>query len=290
MTPSPSCHHKRHRKRPFPELRIVGGTPKAKKQLFLSCIILLFALGACTPRPPLVEPGRPVALEDWVPALRARAEYWKSYQARVHLRAQTADKKINLDALILAKLPDMFRLEGFRMGQTAGVLTMKHGQSALLVPSEKTLYTAARSEDLIDHFLGITVPLGAFGYSLSASLPPDQLDGLQITYQAPVWMGYAKNSADGWSYAWLFHSPPREMQSAEVQRGTANYSLRYEPPVPLSVQEIPQRITFSSAQWEIELKVQEITPVRSLDESVFTIDAPAGVRQVDLERIPLHSP
>jgi hypothetical protein len=256
---------------------------------FLLSTILLIFVGGCAHRPPPVEPPHGGSLYEWLPALRERSEYWKSYQARVHLRAQTTDKKFNLDALVLAKLPDQFRLEGFRLGQTVGVLTMNHGQSCLFVPSERVLYTGARSEDLIDHFLGITLPLDVFGYSLSASLPPDQLDSLQIIYQAPEWAGYAKPSPDGWSYVWRFSSFPPKMQSVSARRGALTYSIRYEPPVPLAAQEVPQKITFSSEQWEIELTVQEIAPAPALLESIFEPDFVKEIPRIDLNSPHSHN-
>ena len=116
--------------------------------------ILLLSLEGCTRRPPLVEQPPQVSFTEWLPALRERSEHWRAYQARVHIRAQTPDKKLNMNAVILARLPDQFRLEAFRLGQTVGLLTMNHGQSSLFVPSEKVLYTAARSEVLIDHLFG----------------------------------------------------------------------------------------------------------------------------------------
>ncbi len=127
-------------------------------RLFLPIIVLL-SLGGCAHPPLPAEGPQPAFSGEWLPALRERSEHWTSYQARVTLRAQTTEKKFNLNAIILARLPDEFRLEAFRLGQTVGVLTLNHGQSSLFVPSEKVVYTADRSERLIAHFLGIALPL-----------------------------------------------------------------------------------------------------------------------------------
>ncbi len=245
-------------------------------------ILLLLSLGGCAHPPPPVEEPQPAYSGEWLPALRERSEHWTSYQARVNLRAQTAEKKFNLNAIILARLPDEFRLEAFRLGQTVGVLTLNHGQSSLFVPSEKVIYTAERSERLIAYFLGIALPLDIFGYSLSASLPPDQLDDLQITRHGSEWLGYAKPSTVGWSYAWQFLSPPQKIKSVRVKRATLNYSILYDPPVGLAVQDVPQKVTFSSAEWQIELTVQEITPAPSLQDAVFNTAITGEVRHVDL--------
>lgn len=253
-------------------------------RLFLP-IFLLLSLGGCAHPPPPVEEPQPAYSGDWLPALRARSEYWTSYQARVSLRAQTAEKKFNLNAIILARLPNEFRLEAFRLGQTVGVLTLNHGQSSLFVPSEKVVYSAERSERLIAYFLGIALPLDIFGYSLSASLPPDQVDDLQIARHGPDWFGYAKPSREGWSYAWQFLSSPQKIKSVRIKRAASDYTIAYEPPVGLAVQEVPQKITFSSAEWQIELTVQEINAAPTLQDAVFTTNVTGEVRRVDLSSL-----
>jgi outer membrane biogenesis lipoprotein LolB len=252
--------------------------------LLLPLVLFLFLEG-CAHRPALVEELRPAYFKDWLPALQERSEHWKSYQAKVHLSAQTLEKKFNLDALIVARAPDQFRLEAFRLGQTVGVLTLNHEQSSLFVPSEKVIYTAERSENLTDHFLGIALPLDIFGYSLSACVPPDQLDDLQIIPDNPEWVGTSKRSFDGWSYAWQFTSMPQTIKSVRVKRGTWDYTIRYEPPVGLTVKEVPQKIIYSSANWHIELTVHELTPVLTLQDTVFKTDPAEEIRRVDLRSL-----
>jgi outer membrane biogenesis lipoprotein LolB len=244
--------------------------------------VLLLSLDGCTRRPPLVEQQPQVSFTEWLPTLQERSEHWRSYQARVHVRAQTPDKKLNMNAVILAKMPDQFRLEAFRLGQTVGLLTMNHGQSSLFVPSEKVLYTAARSEVLIDHLFGISLPLDTFAYSLSASLPPDQLESLQIVSRDNEFIGFPKPSLDGWSYAWQFVASPQALQSARVKQRTWDYSIRYEPPVGLAVREVPQKITFTSPQWQIEVTVQEIITAPNVQDSFFHNDFSGEILRVNL--------
>jgi outer membrane biogenesis lipoprotein LolB len=251
----------------------------------LSPMIFFLFLEGCAHRPALVEEPRPAYFRDWLPALQERSEHWKSYQARVHLSAQTSEKKFNLDALVVAGTPDQFRLEAFRLGQTVGVLTLNHGQSSLFVPSEKVIYTAERSENLTDHFLGIALPLDIFGYSLSACVPPDQLEDLQIVPQKLEWVGISKRSFDGWSCAWQFTSMPQTIKSVSVKRGTWDYTIRYEPPVGLTSNEVPQKIIYSSANWQIELTVQELAPVLTLQEAVFKTDPAQEIRRVDIRSL-----
>jgi hypothetical protein len=249
---------------------------------FIALSALLLFLEGCTLRPlPLEQPPR-VSVIEWLPALREHSEHWNAYQARAHIRAQTPDKKINMSAVILARLPGQFRLEAFRLGQTVGLLTMNHGESSLLVPSERILYTAERSEVLIDRLFGISLPLGAFGYTLCASLPPDQLESLQIFRRGANLIGLPNTSPDGWSYEWQFFSLPQAIESARVKQGNWNYTIHYEPPVGLAVQDVPKKITFSSTQWQIEVSIQEITTARNVQDSVFHIDAGGETLRVKL--------
>jgi outer membrane biogenesis lipoprotein LolB len=247
--------------------------------------VLLPFLDGCTRRPPLVERPPQVGFAEWLPTLRERSEHWKSYQARVHIKAQTPDKKLNMNAVILARLPDQFRLEAFRLGQTVGLLTMNRGQSSLFVPSEKVLYTSARSEVLIDHLFGISLPLDTFAYSLSASLPPDQLESLQIVPHDLEFFGFPKPSPDGWSYAWRFIASPQSMESVQVKQGIWDYTIRYEPPVGLAVREVPQKITFTSPKWQIEVTVQDIVTAPNVQDSVFHNDFSGEILRVNLNSL-----
>jgi|WetSurMetagenome_2_1015567.scaffolds.fasta_scaffold16129_4 outer membrane biogenesis lipoprotein LolB len=248
----------------------------------LSAIVFLFSVEGCTRRPPLVEQPPPSAFTEWLPALTARSDHWRSYQAKVHLRGETSEKKFSLNGIILARLPDQFRLDAFRLGQTAGVLILNHGQPSLFIPSEKAVYTADRSERLIEHFLGIALPLDALGYSLSASLPPDQLAGLQLVRHDSEWVGYAKPSPEGWAYAWHFLSSPQEIRSVRVNRGAWDYTIRYDPPVGLGSRNVPQKITFNSTQWQIVLTVEEIAAVPTPQDSIFSSSFAGDLRHIDL--------
>jgi outer membrane biogenesis lipoprotein LolB len=252
---------------------------------FVALSALLLSLEGCARRPTLVEQPPRVSFTEWLPALREHAEHWKTYQARAHIRVQTPDKKLNMNAVILARLPDQLRLEAFRLGQTVGLLTMNHGQSSLFIPSENVLYTAARSEVLIDHLFGISLPLEAFGYTLSASLPPDQLESLQIFRYDPALIGFSKTSPDGWSYEWQFLSSPQAIESARAKQGNQDYTIRYEPPVGLAVQDVPQKITFASPQWQIEVTIQEITTARDVQDSVFHTDFTGEFLRVNLNSL-----
>ena len=124
--------------------------------------------------------------------------------------------------------------------------------------------------------------MDTFGYCLSASLPPDQLDTLQMVPDDGEVIGYTKPSLDGWSYAWHFLASPQTVKSVNVKRGTWDYTIAYEPPVGLATHDVPKKLTFTSAQWQIELTVREITSTPVLQDSVFNTEFAGQVRRVDL--------
>ena len=250
-----------------------------RSPLIIALLLLGLMLGSCTPRP---APSTPRAFREWLPALRERAEYWQRYQARVRIKAESAEKRFTLDAAILANLPDQLRLEAFRLGQTVGVLIFNHDQSSLFVPSEKLLLSAAHSEDLTNHLLGIGLPLDSFGYTLCATLAPALLEGFEVAPRQRDWLGVTRPGPESWSSEWQFSSEPQAVTTVKIQRGDWDYTVRYDPPVGLAVEEIPQKITFTSAQWQVEATVQELKPVgvgMVVDEA-FRSEVGAEVRRV----------
>lgn len=252
--------------------------------LLVTSLLLVLLLSGCTLRPPLPAPSTPLLFREWLPALRERSEHWQRFQAKVRIKAESAEKKFALDAVILANLPDQLRLEAFRLGQTVGVLILNHGQSSLFVPSEKLLLSAAQSEDLTNHLLGIGLPLDSFGYSLSATLAPARLEGFEIVPRQREWLGVTRPAPEDWSSVWQFSSEPQAVTSVKIQRGAWDYTIRYDPPVGLAVEEIPQKITFTSAQWQIEATVQELKPVGAMQDEAFRSDFGAEVRRVVVRR------
>lgn len=245
-----------------------------------AALLLLLLLESCAPRPPLPAPSPPVGFKEWLPALQERAEHWQRYQARVHLKAQSAEKRFSLDAVILANLPDQFRLEAFRLGQTVGVLILNHGQSSLFVPSEKVLFRATRSEDLTNHLLGIALPLDGFGYTLSATVPAARLADFEIVPGQQEWLGFGKSAPEDWSSTWHFSSDPQALTSLKTHRDAWDYTIHYDPPVRLGVEQIPQKITFTSREWRIEAAVQELKPVETVPDAAFGNDYGREVRHI----------
>lgn len=254
-----------------------------------SLFILLAALAAlagCAPKPTVV-PERPRVLsqEEWISALRERTAAWNSYQAQLHIRAESKKGKFNFRAIVVAALPDRYRLEAFNpFGQTVGLLTLNPEQSSLLVPSEKVLYSASHPETLVAHFLGVPIPLETFGYALLGSVPPTQLAHLRVAPHNADWIGHSNGA--GFSFTWKFLPQPLSLASINVKEGSRSYTISYDPPVALDPRSIPGTIKFQSAQWRMQVTLDQARSASGLQDSAFRPTLSEGIRKVDLDRVP----
>jgi len=252
--------------------------------LLLAAVII--ALTGCTSRPFVIERAQPMSRTELLSKLGARGLHWSSYQANVHIKAQSPKGKYRLRAVIVARLPYQFRLEAFTpMGQTAGVLVFGPKGASLWIPSEQVIYSSDKAETLILHFLGVPVPLETFSYSLAASMPPGFQPG-DLT-PVPLDAGWTLSSTDrsgGLSFAWHFLSRPPALKAVTVGEGPLRYTIDFEPATNLDPDRIPAEIRFVSSQWQMEIKIDQMTASPDIQESVFNPALPAGIRRVELGR------
>lgn len=246
--------------------------------------VLLLALAGCVCRPGVIERPRAVSRDELLSKLAERTRYWSSYQANVHIKAQSAKGKFRLRAVILAQLPDRFRLEAFTpIGQTAGVLVFNPTGASLWIPSEQVLFTSDQPETLVKHFLGVPIPVETFGYSLAASIPPDL--GVSEPRPAPVdsgWTITTADSRDDLRFTWSLLSQPVAMKAVSVRQGPLDYTIGYEPAARLEFQQVPGEVRFISSQWQMEVRVDQMTPNPEIRSAAFELTVPAGVRRVHL--------
>jgi outer membrane biogenesis lipoprotein LolB len=258
---------------------------RALHPILILCLILsLFMQAGCAPRPTVVE-RRPEAVSDadLLRALQARTDYWKQFQAKLHLSAESSSKgKLRrIQTVALAALPDHFRLDAFTpMGQAAGAMVSNPGSSSLWIPSEGIAYQADRAETLIEHFIGVPVPLETLLYGLAACVPPSQLEKLEVSQGKSGPVARYKDTAGSWQFTWQFVSQPLALQSVAVQEHGRSYEIRYDPPVGLNVQDSAKKITFTASQWRMEATVDQISKPLQLQSTVFQLPLPGGIRTV----------
>lgn len=253
------------------------------KRLFrLFFLLILVAVTGCVrPVAPVERPAR-IGYQETIARLKSRAEYYSGYQARLRVRAQGPKGRIQFQAVMLAGLPGRFRLEALNpFGQTVGLLLLDQENSLLWLPSENVVYTAARPETLVQHFLGVRIPLETFGYSLIASATPSQLNDLQFYEKAGMLCAKVRTEATA-EYTWNLLPSPLSLESLEVREGGTEYTITYDPPADLAIAETPRKIKFTSSQWEMEVTVNQLARAPDLQEKAFRFPVPQGPREIRL--------
>lgn len=257
--------------------------PRPPHLVLFSLVAILMA--GCGPKPPVALLPETVPIQELVARLRTRSEFWQGYQARVNVKGESARKNFSVHAVIVANLPDQLRFEANKLGQTVGVLVFNRNRSTLWIPSEQVAYRASKGEDLIEYFLGATIPPEAFSRSLIASLSMDQLRSLQpIPGQSRLLLHSGKSEIDA-AYTWKLSPGVESIESAQVRQGARLYSVIYDPPVSLDSEGQPRKISFVSEEWQLEVKIEQLAPAVGSPESAFELPIPGGTRLVDLAAV-----
>ncbi len=249
---------------------------------FLLLTVLAGIVSACAPKPPVAMPPTLLPREDLISKLRTRSESWEGYQAKVSVRGEGAKKTFSVQAFVVADLPHRLRFEAHKLGQTAGVLIFDENLSALWIPSEQVVYTAASGESLIDHFLGATIPPDAFSRSLISIMSKEQLDHIQVLPDQSSLLLHIKDPGNNMAFTWKLASQSYAVESVLVREGPRAYTVTYDPPVDLDPQNIPRKVKFESDQWRLEVRIDQLVPSKQPPDSAFALAVPNGTRSIDL--------
>ena len=255
-------------------------------------VLLLGAVSACAllPAPPSTGAGiGGPSREELAARLKERADYWNSYQASLRIRAESSKAKNRFQAVVVARPPEMLRLEDSNpFGQVVAALILAPGRASLWTPSEKTLFTASDAQTLMKYFLVGSVPPDLFEYALAACIPPDLLDDrLRVASTATGWMAYNRDSRKNLDFTLGLSLDPISLRSITVKGDREDYSIQYDPPARLDrVSNTPEKVVFSSSEWRMEITVQRMEKSPVVQESVFTAPSPPeGARVLDVDGI-----
>ncbi len=222
--------------------------------------------------------------------LRQRAEAWDAFQANLRIRAEGPKGKNRFQAFAVARVPGHFRLEATNpFGQTVGVLVMNPRETTLWIPSESAVFTAADAQTLIDYFLGITIPPEVFEYGLFAGVPLNHLNAdFQVSSSLPGrYTAFSRDPKTGLRFVWEFSSNPMALNMISILGGGDDITVRYEPKVELEpVQNIPEKITFTSSRWQMEVTPVQLERALALEDSSFFPPSAEGIRRVNLDGEP----
>jgi outer membrane biogenesis lipoprotein LolB len=229
------------------------------------------------------QPQAPTEAE-WLAGFRSRLDYWQTYKAVLHIKVESSRGNYSGRTVVLAGLPNHLRLEAFTLfGQTSGLLLLNRDGAKLWIPSEKIVYTADKPETLMEHLLGIPIPLETLEYGLIGCIPPNQLAGLRITHRGTQWLGHSAEPSHSRSYTWDLSSQPPGLHEVDVTEGPWKYTIKYDPPVQLNPQSIPKKIQFLSSQWQMGVTVELMQSSPAFGDDVFYPPFPNNLRRVNLE-------
>ncbi len=250
-----------------------------------ACAILslLFLMTACVPPPaPPVERPAPVPLD--FAALKQRSDHWRDYRAKIRLRVESKKAKFGVRAVVLVKGRNFARFETFTpIGQTATLFVLNNTGPSLFIPSEKVIFKASNPETLIGYFLGVSLQFDAFRSALSASIPADLLEGVEMRAEGGV--PHAFRSAGTRSFDWRFLANGTGLTGMHVRDDQFEADIVYEPPVSLTTPSVPDKILISSPEWKMEVNVEEIQPALEFQPSVFYLPNMPQMKMVDLDKV-----
>jgi hypothetical protein len=231
---------------------------------------------------PEISPAKPPSLENAL--LKERSDFWRDYQCKFRMRVDSKTSKFSSRAIVLVKGRNFVRFETFTpLGQTAALYVSNETGPALMIPSEKVIFTAQRPETLVREFLGVSLPVDLFRRVLTASIPPELLDRIESRFEAGTWRLVSSGSAGYFEWQIAVGHPAIEgliVRSAEFEG-----RVSYDPPVQLTKEAVPGKIRLSSSEWTMEISVEELTPATQFQPSAFYMPDLHDVRKVDLDKL-----
>ena len=254
---------------------------KSKYSICSVLLVLLLASGCA--RPP-VPAERPPSVPFDSGKLEARSDAWRDYEARFRLRVEGKTSNFSARTIVFVKEGGFVRFETFGpLGQTAALYVAGESGPSLLIPSEKMLFTAQLPETLIRHFLGISLPFDVLRYSLTASVPPEQLPGLKAHSDAGI-MHVISQTANRY-FDWQFSPDGSSLNGVFARAEGFEGRISYDPAVALAADAAPKKIRISSSEWSVEIGLEEIKPVSEFPPRAFYMPELPDVRKVDLDKI-----
>lgn len=249
----------------------------------LSVLAAIVILSAGCVRPTVPEERlKPAPLD--LAMLKQRSDYWHDCQARMRVAVDSKTTKFNARAIVLVKGTDFVRFETFApFGQTATLYVSNEAGPALLIPSEKALFTAQRPETLTGYFLGASLPFDVFRHALTASIPSNLIDSLQTRIDSGVL--HASSSAGNRFFDWQFAPDGSTLQAVYIRQEGFEGRISYEPPVLISSDATPKKIRLTSADWSMDITIEEMQASPEFQPSAFLMPNIPGVRKVDLDKI-----
>ena len=259
----------------------------APRSFVLLCLLILMVISAGCAHPtgnlPAVS-GKPPAPSLEIAKLKERSDFWRDYQCKFRLRVDSKTSKFSSRAIVFAGGRNFVRFETFTpLGQTVALYVFNETGPALLIPSEKVIFTAQRPETLVRQFMGVSLPVDLFRYALTASVPAEQFEHIKSRSEAGG-LGLISNSGGNF-FEWRVNAVSLDLEAILVRSAEFEGRVSYDPPVGLTKEAVPEKIRITSSEWNMEIVVEELKPAPSFQPSIFYLPSLPDVRRVDLDNI-----
>ena len=262
--------------------------------------LIVWSIG-CAPRrppPPLPPPPAPLpSVQELLAPLHTRQQAITGLRGLAKVSYRDAHEKGSAMQAVALAPPDRFRLELFSLLGVAAIHTCDGQQLAAYLPRDKVLYRGVASPFNIARLTQVLLSAREVTRLLSGLPPfPIETDRTELRVRrepaGAYWIDFPR--ADGSSALLWFDPDTHHLSGWAVRDQTGVLSTQGTLTDYRQVQDIffPFAMTLSDGQGAqyLALAYSEVSISAGLQTSLFRLDTPTGVEEIDMDAYRLHSP
>ncbi len=227
--------------------------------LAIFCAMSFFISACATPRLASKDhekPGKVWNPDQWRQTVLERLERWHHFQAGYQAKwTDSLERVWRAKILVTASLPDQLRMEILNTwGQVQGLFLLKDSWAILWVVPEKTVYTSARHEALLEKLVGIALP-GTELASALLGLPPEKAleESLPRRLQDGTVVLDANESQPQWRRVLTLCSDQERLCAMDFSEAGTSLSVVFHYKTQDNDHDIPSSLTFHGPTGLVEL-------------------------------------
>ncbi len=246
------------------------------------------------PSPPSPSASLP-SVQELLAPLAARQRIITGLRGLAKISYQDAHESGSTTQAVALATPDRFRLELFSLLGVAAVHTCDGQRLAAYFPRDKVLYRGVASPFNIARLTQVLLSARQITRVL-LGFPPFLVEGAVTPVRRGPTGAYRVDlpRADGSSAILWFDSETRRVTGWAVRDTAGTLQAQGELGDYRQVQGIffPFAISLSDAQGaqQVSLTYKEVSVDPALSASLFRLDVPAGVKEIDIDAYRLHAP
>ncbi len=277
--------------------------PWRPSSLSLAWLVVLAGLvvwgsGCAARRPAPPVPAPPAALpspQELLAPLQARQQAFSGLRGLAKVSYRDTHEKASATHAVALAAPDRFRLELFSLLGVAAIHTCDGQRLTAYFPRAQVLYRGVASPFNIARFTQVLLSAREVT-RLLMGLPPFLVDGGGTPVRREPAGAYRLDfqRADGSLATLRFDAATQRLTGWSVRDATQTLQAQGELGDYRQVQDrfFPFAISLSDAQGaqQVSLVYQEVSVVPDPSASLFRLETPAGVEEIDIDAYRLHSP